>query len=263
MDTMHYTEKKKSSKGFVIFFLMFVIIGAAILVLSMTHEKEPVVIGSTESEINRLVDLDKVEKEEIVAKNNAITFKVEEKKHTDNSNSKIKANIVVPSLYIDGEELTELNTKINDKYVSMFEGIKSQLSNAEHKYTYSVSYNVYDNLIDTSRIISIVITEKNVDDASGNSISQKVSTYNIDIATKKEITLTEVAVKYLGKDYKTKIKEKTVSYLVSNNIMKEEEYVYALTGFENFYIKNSNFHIVYNEGELTTNKKYSIIDIEV
>lgn len=263
MDTMHYTERKKSSKGAVIFLSLFVLIGGAIIFLAVANEQEPTIIGQNESEVNRLVDLDKVEAEETIAKNKEIEYKVKDKKYEDTSNSKIKSNMTLPVIEIAGENLAEINTKINDKYVAMFDAIKKQLSNADYKYTFSVSYNVYDNIVGTKRIISVVVTAENVDDtADGKIVTKKVDTYNIDLATKKEVALADTAMELLGKDYKTKIKEKTVEHLVLKEMMKEEDYIYALTGLESYYVKDSKFHIVYNEGELV-DKKYSTIDIEV
>lgn len=262
MDTMHYTERKKSSKGFIIFLSLFVLIGGAIIILAVANEKEPTIIGNAESEINRLVDLEAAQYEETIARNKQIEFKVTDKEYKDDSSKKIKSNMILPVISIDGEELTDINTKIYDKYTSLFESLKKQLSNADYKYTYSVSYNVYDNFVGENRIISIVITQKNVDNTSNTIVTQKIETYNIDLATKKEVGLSDVAMELLGKEYKTLIKEKTIEYLVKKDIMKEEEYIYALTGLENYYIKEGKFHIVYNENELV-DKKYSVIDIEI
>lgn len=262
MDTMHYTERKKSSKGFIIFLSLFVLIGGAIIILAVANEKEPTILGNAESEINRLVDLEAAQYEETIARNKQIEFKVTDKEYKDDSNKKIKSNMILPVISIEGEELTDINTKIYDKYTSLFESLKKQLSNADYKYTYSVSYNVYDNFVGENRIISIVITQKNVDNTSNTVVTQKIETYNIDLATKKEVGLSDVAMELLGKEYKTLIKEKTIEYLVEKDIMKEEEYIYALTGLENYYIKEGKFHIVYNESELV-DKKYSVIDIEI
>ena len=41
METMHYSERKKSSKGPIIGFLLFTIIGVTILVLAMQAEEQP------------------------------------------------------------------------------------------------------------------------------------------------------------------------------------------------------------------------------
>ena len=74
--------------------------------------------------------------------------------------------------------------------------------------------------------------------------------------------MSDIFVSILGIDYKTQIKSVVKDYVVSKNMMKEEEYTYAITGLENFYIRDSKLHIVFNEGELV-NTKYGVLDIVV
>ena len=47
--------------------------------------------------------------------------------------------------------------------------------------------------------------------------------------------------------------------IVENKMVSEDdEFVYALTGMENYYIKDEVFHIIFNEGELV-DKKYKVV----
>ncbi|MEG2348790.1 MAG: hypothetical protein RSB67_04000 [Clostridia bacterium] len=262
MDTMNYTEKKKSFKGPVIFLTLFLIIGGIIIFLAISSEKDPIIIGQNETDIQRLVDLDSKASEETMSKNKSISFKVSDEKYTNKSNNKIKADMSIPVIVVDNENLEELNKKIHDKYFQSYDAIKLQLKDADHKYTYKVSYNVYDNMVGTKKVISIVVIAKNVDDESNKNVTMKIDTYNIDVATKKELSLSDIAIEVLGKEYKTKIKQSTLSYVVANKMIKEEDYIYAITGLESFYVKDTKFHIIFNEGELV-DKKYESLDIEV
>lgn len=257
MDTMHYTETKKNSKGPVIGLLLFFIIGGAILYIALANEKEPVVIGKEPAvEVNSLVDIEDEPTENVNLDD--ISYTVTDKKYSDKTNSKIKSNITLPVVSIDGEELTELNKKIDDKYTELFNTMKEQMSNVESKYTYKVTYNIYENKIKDTRIVSITIYHRTIDDATGNYASENIDTYNIDVSTKKEVTQEQVATLMFGVSYKTKLKNGVKDYFVSNNIIAEDDYTYAITGFENFYVKDLKFHIIFN-GEIIENKYYDVI----
>lgn len=262
METMHYSEKKKSSKGFVIFFFLFVLIGGAIIVFAMSNENEPVVVGSQETDIQRLVDMEKEEKEETKNKNANITYEVKDVTHNDTSNSKIKSQITVPKIIVDGEELTEINSEIDKEYTDIFSKLKDQMKDVDSKYTYIVSYNAYENMVGTDKILSITIYQRVKDDTAKKNTTEKVTSYNIDLAKKEKITEFSVASSILGKDYKSLIKEKVQDYVVEKGMMKESEFTYAITGLEDFYIKDGVFHIVFNEEKLV-DKKFGVLDIEV
>ena len=45
-------------------------------------------------------------------------------------------------------------------------------------------------------------------------------------------------------------------------MIKEDEFTYAITGLENFYIKDSKVHMIFNSEEIV-NSKYGIIDITI
>ena len=45
-------------------------------------------------------------------------------------------------------------------------------------------------------------------------------------------------------------------------MMNESDFTYATTGLEEFYIKDSNLHIVFNAGELV-DKKYNVVDVTI
>lgn len=262
METMHYSEKRKSSKGPIIALLLFMIIGGAIIVYGISTEEEPVIVGSQESDIQRLVEIEKEDIEAIKNENESITYTVEDVKYNDTSNSKIKSDMTLPKISIQGEELTEINADIDSEYNNLFSKLKEQMASAESKYTYVVSYKVYENMIEEKKVVSITVYQRVRDDSAKKNTTEKVTTYNIDLTSKKLITESEVAQSLLGKDYKSIIKEAAREYVVQEGMMKESEFTYALTGFEDYYVKEGVFHIIFNEGKLA-DEKYGLLDIEV
>ena len=154
METMRLTEKKKSSKGVVIGLLLFFIIGGTILYFGLKMEEEPEVVGtSTENtETQSLVDVDKANKDELTKKNQSIEYSVKDKNIKDSSNAKMKANMTLPVISIEGEELSSINSEINKYYTDMFNSLKEQMASASSKYTYTVTYNVYENMIEENKV---------------------------------------------------------------------------------------------------------------
>lgn len=258
METMRYNETKKSSKGPIIALILFVLVGGGIIFWAINSEQEPVVVGETKSDVQRLVDTES--SEVITQKNAAISYEVKDKTSSDKSNKKIKSNITVPEIYISGEALTEKNAEIEKKYTDLFAGLKSQMSSATNSFTYTVSYSAYDNMVGVDKILSLTLYQRVTDDAAKKNTTEKIESYNIDLATKKEATQEAVALEILGKDYKTKIQDTVKQYVVSKKMISESNFSYTITGLENFYVKESKFHIVFNEGELV-DKKYSVLDI--
>lgn len=67
---------------------------------------------------------------------------------------------------------------------------------------------------------------------------------------------------FFGATYKDKIKQKLEEHVVSNKMIDKDEYKYSYTGLEAFYIKDSEFHLIFNPGEIVE-KKHSILDITI
>ncbi len=262
METMHYSEKRKSSKGPVIALLLFVLIGGAIIFYAIRTEEDPVVIGSQESDIQRLVEMEKEDTLALKSENENISYSVEDVKYKDTSNLKIKSDMTLPKIKVKDEELVEINNKIDTEYTELFTKLKEQMSSAESKYTFIVSYNVYENMIDEKKVISITIYQRVRDDSAKKNTTEKVTTYNIDLSSKQILTESEIAQSILGKDYKSVIKNSVKEYVVKQGMMKESEFTYALTGLEDCYVKEGKFHIIFNEGKIV-DQKYGVLDIEV
>lgn len=249
METMRYSETKKSSKGFIIAFFLFVLIGGGLIYFSIKTEKEPQIVGNQKTtETQSLIDIDKQDSAETLARNSEIKYKVEDKVLKDNDNKKNKCNITVPVISIEGEKLVDINSEIEKKYDELFSSIKG--NNVSNNFTYLVTYNTYDSIIGTDRILSITIYQRLKDDDGKSNATEKVDTYNINLATKKIVKFSDVALNKLGKDYKTKVNSKIREYVVSKGYIKEDDYTYAVTGLENFYIKDSEVHVVFNNGDI-------------
>ena len=264
METMRLTEKKKSSKGVVIGLFLFFVIGTAILVFAIKTEEEPVTVGtSTDTQTQSLVDVEEIDKEALKEKNQNIEYSVKDNNITDTSNAKMKANMTLPVISIDAKELTTINQDINKYYTEMFASLKEEMASATSKYTYKVTYNVYDNMIEENKIISVTIYERIVDDSAKKNTMNKIKTYNIDAATKEQITQSnDIALTLFGKEYKTVIRDAIKDYVVSNNMMNEEDFNYTYIGVKPFYIKDGEFHLIFNEGELV-DSKYGVLDITI
>lgn len=259
METMRYQEKKKSYKGAIIGFFLFVVIGGGLIVFALQEEKAPELIGKSKEESQSLVDV----KDNQEAKDMAsIDVKVTDKVIKDTETAKLKGNITLPQITIDGEALTELNDKIVKEYQDRFASLKETMKNGENKFTYQVTYHQYDNTVAGRRMLSLTVHQSVMDDTTKKSTTDKVETYNIDVETKKTVSLADIEVDMLGKEYKETIKNALKQYVISKGMMKEAEFNYTVTGLENYYIKDGKLHMIFNEGELV-NKKYNVVDITI
>ena len=181
METMHYREKRKNTKAPIIGITIFVIVGIGIVLFSLKTEQEPVIIGEQQSDIQRLVELDKETKENEAEENTQITYEVKDVDLSDLEQKKIKANITLPQISVQGEELTDLNTEITTSYKELFTKLKEQLKSADSNYTYIVTYNKYDNMVGTSKVLSLTVFSRVRDDKASKNTTEKITTYNIDL----------------------------------------------------------------------------------
>lgn len=260
METMRYREEKKSHKGIVFAIFLFVIIGCAILVFALKNEREPEVVGQAAGDVQSLVDVNNVQGTVNIDELAKKTYKVENKDLSDSSNPKFKGNIKIPVIYIDDKALDDINTQIQKKYFDLFNKLKEDNKNSEHYFTYTVSYNTYDNTVGELRILSLTVYERIVDDEDGGTTYDKVTSYNIDFKDGKLLTGNDVIIDALGSECKEKIKEQIKDYVVGKGYIKESDYTYAYTGLEDFYIEDGIFHIIFNKGDLVD--KYLDIPIK-
>lgn len=226
----------------------------------MTNEKDPAIVGRVESEMQSLMNIEGKDLDYELDRLLAIKYDVKDKTINDSSVKNITAAITLPVISIENFELEEINQIISSKYTELFNTIKSESNNMANKYKYVVSYNAYDNVVEDKRILSVTIYDRIVDVQSNKNSTEKITTYNIDFDSKEQIKQASVILDYFGADCKEKIQTKIKDYLVEKNMIKETEYNYTYTGLENFYLKNNEFHIVFNQGDLV-DEKYGILDI--
>lgn len=266
METMRYSEVRKKGKGPIIGFAAFVIIGCAFIAFGMYISEGNSIFGNGEvigGLVNIYEDVNIYRNEPdipTIAGFEDVTYNISEKTYSDKSNKKIKSSISIPSISIDGVELTDLNNQINKEYTDRFASFKETLSSAENTYTYKVTYNVYENVIGDKKVISITIWQRTVDDSNSSSVFDKIDTYNIDVVTKELVSTEDAAKTVLGDTYSNIIKDGIKSYVVSKCGQDESTFLYTMSGFEKYYIKNGNFHIIINTGEIV-DKKYGVLDI--
>ena len=267
MELMNYERgSRKKSKAGLFGFVVFSCIGTASVFYLMKNEPEPTVlaenlylpVGSVhiyeEREENPNVD---IYSEEYL---DDIEYKVE--KHTDKTTKgNFKKNISVPKIKINDVSLDDVNKFILNKFAERYEAVKEQSASLENKFTYKVTYNTYESKIEGKRLLSFTFYERIVDDMAGKDMTYKLYGITIDLANGKIITQEDVAPIILGNTYKTIIKDTVKAYAVSKKLFTEENYTYAMTGLEEFYVKEGTMHIMFNLKELGSNKDY--IDIEI
>ena len=113
METMRYQENTKNGKWPIIAFTLFVIIGGALIYLGIANENNPEIVGSVREEVQSLVDIYSEETMSTIenAKKNIeeIEFKIEDESFSNNDNNKFKADIVLPKICVEDDELTGIN----------------------------------------------------------------------------------------------------------------------------------------------------------
>jgi len=262
METMNYNrDNKKNSKTGIISFLLFACAGTVATFYMIANEPEPKVLGQdmyipvTSTNINQEVD---IYSEEYIEN---IKYKVKNDV-SKSSAGKFKSNIAVPKIEIDGEELTQINENMLNKFLVRYNSVKSEVQDLENKFTYKVTYNKYESKVNGKRILTFTFYERIIDDAKGTDVTYKLYAYNIDLATKKIMTQDEAGILILGSTYKTIIKEQIKDFVIAKKLFDLETYTYSLTGLEEFYIKGGKLHMMFNPGEIGENKDYLDITIE-
>lgn len=260
METMRYSETKKSMKFPIFCLSLFLIIGTVIIVMAIKNEPEPQIVGSTE--IQRLVEVDTDSETESKNNLNDLKYIIKDRTISDTSNKKIKSNMILPEVYINGQESEDLNAQIEAKFTGLFDALKEKMASADNKFTFKVTYKSYENIVGDKKILSLTLYQRIIDDEGKNATTEKVETYNIDLAKNEFIKSSEIISDILGNDYKDLVKNSVKDNVVSKKMVNEKDFIYAYTGLENFYIKEGEIHLIFNEEEIV-DKKYSVLDIVI
>ena len=297
METIRYTEKKKSTKWPAVITVIFLVIGGAFVAYGIKFEDNPRMLGfsnvNTITDTNALENVESTDEEKLQQVMN-LNYEIKEVTSEDKTTPSYVSDIHLPNIYVDGlvgkahfqddgilvfsinfdkgwkiyvdgKELTEIDAKISEEYTTRFENVKNAVSGkTESNYSFNVSYKYYDNIVGTKKVVSIIVDQQIVDTDSNKSTSRKVTTYNIDLASKSIITQADVLVDLLGKDYKDLIKSQVKDYVISNKLISESKYNYEITYLENFYIQDGVFHIVFNmDSDPIVNDSKGVLDIEI
>lgn len=267
METIRFTEKRKTSKVPALIVTGFLVVGGIFVAYAIKNENNPKMLGFRDVEISTETSgLEKVEMTdaEKLAQAMSLNYEVKEVSSQDSSSSKIVSDIHLPQIYVDGKEIAELNAKIQDEYTTRFETLKESMSKAESKYSFNVTYTYYDNIVGIKKVVSLVVKQQVIDKDSNKITSEKLTAYNVDLSSKTTLSQNDVLLDILGKDYKALLKDQVKDYVVSNNLISESKYNYEITGLESFYVNEGKFHIVFNtDSDPIVDGDSKIIDIEI
>jgi len=255
METMNYDKIKNKSNAPFISFIIFILFGSGVVAYTLINEQKPVIIGE-----NPLVEVDSSNVQEEEEKKE-LEYSIKSVSRTEN-NTSYKASIVLPEIAVEGIDLTDINDKIKNRFISKYEALEQDSAeNLENDFTYKVSYKTYELVNNDTKILSVVLSET-ITAGKSDIFSSKQYGYVIDLNQKKILTQDEAAPIILGYSYRNDIKEALKEYIVGKNIVSEQDYNYSITGLEEFYIKDNEVHIVFNPSE-PFNEKYGIIDITI
>ncbi len=265
METIRYTERRKATKKPAIFLMLFLILGGAFVAYAIKFEDNPRMLGFTNvvtvAETNSLEDTG-MSTEEKINQAMSLNYEIKDVSSIDKSKANFVSDIHLPTIYVDGKEITDINVKIQDEYTTRFNTLKESMKDAESNYSFNVTYTFHDNLVGTKKVVSLVLKQQIIDTDSQKVTSEKVSSYNVDLSSKTILSQNDVLVDLLGKDAKTILKGQVKEYLVNNKYTTESNFNYEITGLENFYIENGNLHIVFNESDKVVDSK-DVIDIVI
>lgn len=267
METIRYTERRTTTKKPAIIIMLFLILGGCFVAYAIKNEDNPKMLGlSSESVATTTDGLENVEMTDAEKLEQAmnLNYEIKEISSKDQSRASYVSDIHLPAIYVDGKEITELNAKIQSEYTTRFETLKAQMVDADSKYSFNVTYTYYDNIVGLKKVVSLLVKQQIIDVDSQKVTSEKLTTYNVDLSSKKVLAQSDVLLDLLGKDYKEVLKTTVKDYVVDNKYTTAEKYNYEITGLENFYIQESAFHIVFNtQTDNIVQKDSGIIDVKV
>lgn len=266
METIRFTERRKSSKWPAIIVTGFLVIGSCFVTYAIKNENNPKMLGFSKEAVSTTTDgLENVGETdtEKLEKAKSLNFEIKDTSSIDSSTSKFVSDMHLPSIYVDGKEIAELNAKIQSEYIDRFDNLKTQMKDAESNYSFNVTYTFFENIVGFRKVVSIVIKQQIIDTDAQKVTSEKISTYNVDLSSKTTLAQADVLLDVLGKNYKEDLKNKVKEYIIEGGYASAESYNYEITGLENFYIQDSKFHIVFNGESDNIAKTSNVIDIEV
>ena len=266
METIRFTERRKTTRWPAILVMSFLIIGGCFVAYAIKNEDNPKMLGfssaTVTTESNGLENVGQTDADKLAQVMN-LNYEIKDISSIDKSTSNFVSNIHLPTIYVDGKEVAQVNAKIQSEYTERFNNLKEQMKQAESNYSFNVTYTYFDNIVGLRKIVSIVVKQQIIDTDSNKVTSEKVTTYNIDLSSKSTLSQSDVVADILGKDYKDILKKQVKDYIINNGYAKESNYNYEITGLANFYIQDSKFHIVFNCDSDNVADTNDVIDIEI
>ena len=190
-----------------------------------------------------------------------VTFK--NKEESDITNGKVKATYTLPRLFLEDKEYTVLNNEIESNARSVFATLKKpMIDSVESNYEFIVTNKVYDEVLKTKQIVSMVVTDKMLDQNSKKTTYLKVKSYNFNVTNREDISSKEAALEIYGVEYKTKVEDSINAHLISRSMKKVDNDKYIYSGLENWYIQEGQMHIVLNPGEAVA-EKFGVVDVAI
>ena len=252
MELMNYnTDNKKNSKAGIVAFCMFTLIGTFACFYMIANEPEPTLLGQDMYIPTTSTNIDVYSEKDV----EDISYKVENE-ISKSTSGKFKSSIATPKITIDGEELEEINARIFNRFSERYNSVKNEVKDLENAFTYKVTYNKYETIIDNTKMLSFTFYERIIDNQTGEDVTYKLYGYTIDVAKKQIMTQEDVGLILLGSTYKNMIKEDVKYFVIREKLFDNETYNYVLTGLEEFYVKGEKLHIMFNPGEMGENKDY-------
>lgn len=234
---------------------------SGIIAYSVINEPTPRVIGN-----NQFANIEEENaSQNIEDKKRFVEVKVEfkDKEDEDLSSKKVSATYTFPTLYLEDEAYTTLNNEIENNARGVFATLKQSMAeNVESQYKFILSNKSYDAVLNTKQIVSMVVTEKMIDDKTKESTYLKVKSYNLNVTTREKISSYEAALEVYGTEYKTKVTDAINAYLISRSMKTADDTKYVYSGLESWYISEGEMHIMLNPGD-AADEKFGVIDVVV
>lgn len=264
METMSYNKIRKKKTGVGVYaYFSFIILGTAIIAYSIINEPKPTVLG--EDPLKNIEIYEDSSVKEVTSENtidiDSITCNVKDTT-VINKEGNFSINMTLPVVSINDVNLEEINSNIKKHYEDKANSLLEQMKSAENKFTFKVTYKVYENKVGDKRITSITIHERIVDNEAGTTTTDRVDAYNIDLVEEKVLNQEETALEVLGSNYSSLISKQVKQTVIASKMIQEDKYNYTITGLEQFYVKENEFHMLLNEGEVV-DKSYGVVDVPI
>lgn len=156
METIRFTERRKTTKWPAIIVMSFLIIGGCFVAYAIKNEDNPKMLGfssaTVTTESNGLENVGQTDADKLAQVMN-LNYEIKDISSIDKSTSNFVSNIHLPTIYVDGKEVAQVNAKIQSEYTERFNNLKEQMKQAESNYSFNVTYTYFDNIVGLRKIV--------------------------------------------------------------------------------------------------------------